>query len=175
MTMSDDDLVELIGGEDSVDLVTVAVAVHWFDLPKFYSVVKRVLRKPGGIIAVWSYNAIVTDPEHDDLLKHFREASKPFWDPKTEYVWEGYRTLPFPFESVGLGSEGQPVPLEMPMEMSFEGVMRMFRSSSAFNKAKDQGVDLLSQEVIENLQRAWGDPNLVRKVTAKVFMLAGKV
>ncbi|KAM1014701.1 hypothetical protein ACFX2I_044544 [Malus domestica] len=175
MTMSDDDLVELIGGENSVDLVTVAVAVHWFDLPKFYSVVKRVLRKPGGVIAVWSYNAIVTDPEQDDLLKHFREASKPFWDPKTEYVWEGYRTLPFPFESVGLGSEGQPVPLEMPMEMSFEGVMRMFRSSSAFNKAKDQGVDLLSQEVIENLQRAWGDPNLVRKVTAKVFMLAGKV
>lgn len=175
MTMSDDDLVELIGGENSVDLVTVAEAVHWFDLPRFYSVVKRVLRKPGGVIAVWGYNGSVTDPELDDLLKHFHEASKPFRDPKTEYLWEGYRTLPFPFESVGLGSAGQPVPLEMPKEMSFEGVMRMIRSSTAFITAKDQGVDLLSQEVIEELQRAWGGPNLVRKVTSKAFMLAGKV
>ncbi|KAM1775419.1 hypothetical protein PS1_044986 [Malus domestica] len=175
MTMSDDDLVELIGGENSVDLVTAAEAVHWFDLPKFYSVVKRVLRKPGGVIAVWGYNDSVTDPELDDVLKRFREACKPFWDPKMDYLWEGYRTLPFPFESVGLGSEGRPAPLEMPKETSFEGVVRMLRSYSGVNAAKDQGVDLLSQEVIEELQRVWGGPNLVRKVTTKAFMLAGKV
>ncbi|XP_073006585.1 uncharacterized protein [Typha latifolia] len=36
----------------SVDLVKVADAVHWFDLPRFYAFVNRVLRKPGGVIAV---------------------------------------------------------------------------------------------------------------------------
>ncbi|VVB12673.1 unnamed protein product [Arabis nemorensis] len=46
-SMTDDELVELIGGENSVDLITVAQAVHWFDLPKFYAIAKRVLRKPG--------------------------------------------------------------------------------------------------------------------------------
>ncbi|RXH73490.1 hypothetical protein DVH24_016312 [Malus domestica] len=143
VTMSDDELVDLIGGENSVDLVTVAEAVHWFDLPKFYSLVKSIF--------------------------------KPFWDPKREYLWEGYRTLPFPFESVGLGSEGQPVALEILKEVSFEGVLRMLRSSSAVNTAKDQGVDLLSQEVIEEIQRAWGRPNVVRNVTFKAFTLAGKV
>ncbi|KAB2621174.1 methyltransferase [Pyrus ussuriensis x Pyrus communis] len=179
MTMSDDELVDLIGGENSVDLVTVAEAVHWFDLPKFYSLVKRVLRKPGGVIAVWGYNACVTSTvthaEIEDVLKRFYEASKPFWDPKREYLWEGYRTLPFPFESIGLGSEGQPVALEIPKEVSFEGVLRMLRSSSSVHTAKDQGVDLLSQEVIEEIQRAWGGPNVVRNVTFKAFMLAGKV
>ncbi|KAJ6917099.1 hypothetical protein NC652_019473 [Populus alba x Populus x berolinensis] len=48
LTMSDDELVHLLGGENSVDLITVASAVHWFDLEKFYPIVKRVLRKPGG-------------------------------------------------------------------------------------------------------------------------------
>src|SRR5687768_5356094 len=39
---------------DSVDLVTVASAIHWFDLGKFYSEVRRVVRSEG-VIAVWTY------------------------------------------------------------------------------------------------------------------------
>ncbi|GKD58450.1 putative methyltransferase, partial [Tanacetum coccineum] len=31
LSLSDDDLINLIGGESSVDLVTVAQAVHWFE------------------------------------------------------------------------------------------------------------------------------------------------
>jgi ubiquinone/menaquinone biosynthesis C-methylase UbiE len=38
----------------SVDLVTVAQALHWFDLPRFYAAVRRVTR-PDGVIAVWCY------------------------------------------------------------------------------------------------------------------------
>jgi ubiquinone/menaquinone biosynthesis C-methylase UbiE len=34
----------------SVDLVTVATAIHWFDLSRFYAEVRRVVR-PGGVIA----------------------------------------------------------------------------------------------------------------------------
>jgi len=36
---------------DSVDIVTVAQALHWFDFDKFYTNVKRAGKK-GGIIAV---------------------------------------------------------------------------------------------------------------------------
>ncbi|KAK9930246.1 hypothetical protein M0R45_027289 [Rubus argutus] len=62
MSISDDEMVNLIGGghENTVDLVTVATAVHWFDLPKFYSLVGRLLRKPGGIIAVWGYYKLLS-------------------------------------------------------------------------------------------------------------------
>lgn len=38
----------------SADLITVATAIHWLDTDKFYSEVKRVLRK-NGVIAVWLY------------------------------------------------------------------------------------------------------------------------
>ena len=44
--MTDEDLFSMVAEEGSVDLVTVATAVHWFDLKTFYSQVKRVLRKP---------------------------------------------------------------------------------------------------------------------------------
>lgn len=65
LSMSDEELATIAGGENSVDLITVAIAVHWFDLPRFYSIVNRVLRKPGGIIAVWGYTMMSVSPEFD--------------------------------------------------------------------------------------------------------------
>ncbi|THU72102.1 hypothetical protein C4D60_Mb04t08570 [Musa balbisiana] len=62
LSTSDDELV-------SMDLVTVAQAVHWFNLPRFYSLVKRVLRNPGGAIAVWGYNYRMSSSE--DTAKRF--------------------------------------------------------------------------------------------------------
>lgn len=38
----------------SVTLVTAAQAAHWFDIPKFYDEVDRVLM-PGGALALWLY------------------------------------------------------------------------------------------------------------------------
>ncbi|KAM5575322.1 hypothetical protein ABKV19_014332 [Rosa sericea] len=179
-SISDDEMVNLIEGghENSVDLVTVASAVHWFDLPHFYSLVKRLLRKPGGIISVWCYNSMdcmVVGPDFDLVMKRLHENCLPFWDPRAKYAFEGYRTLPFPFESVGLGREGEPITLEIPRELSFQGVERMLRSYSAVTTAKDQGVDLLSEDVIKELQRAWGGHDLIRSVTIKAFMLVGKL
>ncbi|KAG6660636.1 putative methyltransferase DDB_G0268948 [Carya illinoinensis] len=101
LSLSDDEFVTLMGGENKVDLVTVAEAVHWFDLPKFYSLVTRLLRKPGGVIAVWGYYGMVVSTTFDPLTKRLREATNPFWDPRAHLLLDGYRTLPFPFESVG--------------------------------------------------------------------------
>lgn len=40
---------------ETVDLITTAQAVHWFDLSKFYPEVKRVL-KTNGVLAIYGYN-----------------------------------------------------------------------------------------------------------------------
>ncbi|KAK9292020.1 hypothetical protein L1049_019973 [Liquidambar formosana] len=175
LSMSEDELVNFIGGENSVDLVTVATAVHWFDLPSFYSLATRLLRKPGGVIAVWTYNHIEISPTFNPLVKHFFESTSTYWNPKAQYAFDGYRTLPFPFESVGLGSEGNPVTLDVPKEMSFDGFVGFLRSSSGVNTAKEQGVDLLSEGVIKEFESAWGGSKLVRSVNYKVSMLVGKV
>ncbi|KAJ6397842.1 hypothetical protein OIU77_018788 [Salix suchowensis] len=54
------------------------------------------------------------------------------------YAYECYKTLPFPFESVGVGCEGQPLELDMPREMSFERLLKLLSSASAVNTAKEQ-------------------------------------
>jgi len=78
-----EDLVTTLGGEGSVDLITVAEAVHWFDLPAFYGVARRVLRRPGGVIAVWGYNYRISPVE--DMMARFFNTTLPYWDPRARY------------------------------------------------------------------------------------------
>jgi hypothetical protein len=59
--------------------------------------------------------------------------------------------------------------------MSFERLLKLLSSASAVNTAKEQGVNLLSEEVVRELGSAWGGPELVRTVNYKSYMLAGKV
>lgn len=40
--------------DDSVDLITVAQAFHWFDRVKFKNECKRILKKNGNIVLVWN-------------------------------------------------------------------------------------------------------------------------
>ncbi|XP_039154687.1 putative methyltransferase DDB_G0268948 [Eucalyptus grandis] len=174
-SISDDELLAIVGGENSVDLITVAQAIHWFELPKFYSLVNPVLRKLEGVIAVWGYQAIQVSPTFDSILKIFFDATLPYWNSNIRYVSDQYKTLPFPFESVDLGSEGNPVALDIPTEVSFKGILGILRSWSAVATAKEQGVELLSEGVVREFKRAWGGTKLARNVVYKAFMLAGKV
>lgn len=89
---------------DSVDIVTVAQALHWFDFDKFYSNVKRVGKKDG-IIAVWSYDMHKINPEIDkitDKLDVDGEILGSYWDKEAKYVKEEYKTIAFPFEEISV-------------------------------------------------------------------------
>jgi SAM-dependent methyltransferase len=81
----------------SVDLVTAAQALHWFDTDRFYAEVRRVL-KPGGVVAVWCYDLPRVEPAIDRVLDHFaNDTVGPYWAPERQHVRERYRDLPFPF------------------------------------------------------------------------------
>jgi ubiquinone/menaquinone biosynthesis C-methylase UbiE len=86
---------------ESLDLATVAQAVHWFDRPRFFREVGRVLR-PGGVLAVWSYGIPQLEGEGPDaLLQHFyADIVGPYWPPEKALVENGYRELVLPFESL---------------------------------------------------------------------------
>jgi len=78
---------------DSVDIVTVAQALHWFDFDKFYCNVKRVGKKDG-IIAVWSYDMHKINPQIDkvtDRLDVDGEILGSYWDKETKYVKENIK------------------------------------------------------------------------------------
>jgi SAM-dependent methyltransferase len=81
----------------SVDLVTVAQALHWLDLDAFYKEVHRVL-KPDGVLAVWCYARCRVAPEIDPVIDWFYdERVGRYWPPERLHTETAYRDLPFPF------------------------------------------------------------------------------
>lgn len=86
--------------DGSVDLVTVAQAIHWFKFHEFYTEVRRVA-KPGAVIAVWTYNLLKISKEIDSIIydHHFKMLGD-YWDPERKYVNESYTTIPFPFQEI---------------------------------------------------------------------------
>src|SRR5882724_4154266 len=54
----------------SVDLVTVAQALHWFDLERFYREVERVTKR-AGVLAVWCYSLVRIQPALDEAIERF--------------------------------------------------------------------------------------------------------
>ncbi len=84
----------------SVDLVTVAQALHWFAGDAFFKEAKRVL-KPNGIIAAWTYNLLKIDENIDPILQKFNEdIIGEYWPPERQLVRDEYRTIDFPFDEI---------------------------------------------------------------------------
>ena len=74
----------------SVDAVTVATAVHWFDLPRFVDETKRVL-KPGGLLAFWTYSWSETDPAVKAVAERYgSDVVGEYWSEKVKSAWGGY-------------------------------------------------------------------------------------
>lgn len=81
----------------SVDLITCAQAMHWFDIPAFFREAERVL-KPGGVFAVWGYGLLSTSRDIDPLIQHFyADTLDAFWDPERRYIEEEFASVDFPF------------------------------------------------------------------------------
>lgn len=84
--------------DHSVDLITVANAIHWLNFDAFFAEVKRVL-KPDGIIMIWSYFIPSVSPEIDALIHdlHFRILND-YWLPENRLIENEYSDIQFPFK-----------------------------------------------------------------------------
>ena len=88
----------------SVDVVTVAQALHWFDIGSFFTEVRRVVRR-GGIVAAWCYSLIRIAPEIDRVIDgYYFETLRDAWAPERKLVDRGYRDVPFPFDEIAAPS-----------------------------------------------------------------------
>jgi SAM-dependent methyltransferase len=84
----------------SVDLITVAQALHWFDQAAFYQEAWRVL-KAHAVLAVWSYKMLSISPKIDAVVHYYyRDIVGPYWPPERKLVEQGYAPLPAPFHEI---------------------------------------------------------------------------
>jgi ubiquinone/menaquinone biosynthesis C-methylase UbiE len=153
----------------TLNLVAVGTAVHWFDLDGFYNEVRRVC-KPGGILAVWVYNLPTIDPNVDRVLDMFtNKILKPYWPERLHYLFAQYRTLPFPFEEI------KPPNFSMQTEWSLDDLVGFLSSWSAISVyIKAEGVHPLDK-ILNDLKKSWGDPGQKRLVKWPLFLRIGRV
>lgn len=153
----------------AVDLVTVAQALHWFDLDRFYAETRRVL-KPCGILAVWSYGVLSVEGETANARAEafYRDTVGPYWPPERRLVESGYRTLPFPFVEMAAPA------FDMEAYWTLPELLGYFRSWSATGRyIAEQGHDPVSLLATE-LSPLWIPPNDRRRVTWPLTVRVGK-
>jgi SAM-dependent methyltransferase len=101
-----DNIFYSIAGEETtfqdncIDLITVAQAIHWFDLNKFYREVNRVAR-PNSVIAIWGYSLLSINPVIDArLINFYKNVVGPYWNKERKLIDDEYKSIPFPFEEI---------------------------------------------------------------------------
>ncbi|XP_014489733.1 putative methyltransferase DDB_G0268948 [Vigna radiata var. radiata] len=174
-TMSMAELEKLVASEGSVDLVTIAQSLHWFDLATFYQQVKWLLKKPNGVIAAWCYYLPRVCNEVDTVLDEFYSSEVgPYWDPARKLVDKLYGSIDFPFEAVEGADHTGPFEFVTETLMDLDDFLTYIKSWSAYQTAKEKGVELLAENVVQKFKLAWGEDG--KKVTRfPIYLRMGKV
>jgi SAM-dependent methyltransferase len=155
-TMSIAEVESNVAPESSIDVVTIAVALHWFDLPNFYQQVKWVLKKPGGVVAAWTYFIPEVNDSVDAVLqRYYNDAAEPYCEAAVKLAKDKYRSIHFPFEPVDGVDHTGPFQFATEKLMDLDNCFTYLRSWSAYQTAKEKGVELLSEDMVEEFKRAW--------------------
>lgn len=171
------ELEEVLGtSPGSVDLITVAQALHWFCHDAFFNTVKYFLR-PGGVFAAWTYALTPWFPAED---KHIEELHKrilngplrPYWPSQWEYIERNYVDIPFPFERE-LDHTESPYAVTS-VDWTLDSMLGYISSLSAYQLAIKEGIEDPIAELRQEISEAWGEPDRVRTVGFPIYLVAGR-
>jgi len=137
---------------NSVDLITVAQALHWFDIDAFSAEVLRVL-KSQGVLAVWTYGLLNINPQINNIINHlYGSMLDQYWPPERKIVEQGYKNIQFPLQKIE-------APLfQMETNWDLSQLIGYLCTWSAVKKYEaDKGVNPV-EEKHEKIAGLWGDP-----------------
>lgn len=150
----------------SFDAVCVAQAIHWFDVERFYSEARRVLR-PGGVVLVTAYGWATVSQAFDAVLDcAILEPIRPHWPPQNQLIMDGYRDLPFPFERVEFPK------LAIEMHWTLAEYMNYIATWTATRRKLEQDAGFLAR-ARPLLEAAWGQAGTAT-VTMPLLVLCGR-
>jgi SAM-dependent methyltransferase len=116
---------------DSMNLVAVAAAIHWFDLPRFYDEVRRVIRADG-TLAAWTYHVAHVGPPLDKVLRPFYE------DVVGPHFAAGARMVDARYEGLSLPGEPlKPPSFSVSVRWDADQVLRFVRTWSGVQSCID--------------------------------------
>jgi len=151
--------------DNSMDLITIAQALHWFNLEDFYKEARRVLRKDNnrgdaanGVIAAWAYGLHSISVEIDPLLHLlYEDILGSYWPKERQIVENRYQDIPFRFGEI----EAPVFRIELDWNMS-ELIGYLYSWSSVQKFMHENNSDPIRQ-IYDNLAVAWGNENGLHK------------
>ncbi len=153
--------------DQSVDAITVALALHWFDLDRFYAEAQRVL-KPDGVLVAWTYYLPEIAPEIDRVIDSLDGVIlRDHWSPRIQVLREEYRSIPFPFDE--LDAPDYAIEQDWPLA-ELIGYLHTWSGTQAYRDA--HGVDPIDL-IQADLTAAWGGVGQ-RTIRWPLFMRAGR-
>ena len=154
--------------DNSVDLIAISQALHWFDLDAFFVEAERVLRA-GGILAAWCYGLFSANPRIDAVVRHLYDGiAGDYWPPERVYIEEKYTNIDFPAPLLKVPA------FSMRAEWTVADALGYLRTWSACKRyANEFGVDPVTT-VEDELRAAWGSAsqNVVWPLTVCACRLA---
>ena len=143
----------------TIDLTTVAQALHWFKHPLFFEEVRRVSKTKGSVLAVWTYELCRITPEVDTVvLDYYRNVVGKYWEPERKLVETGYKTIVVPFDELAAPD------FPMTAEWTFPQLLGYLGTWSATQAAtRALGRNPL-ESLAPRLQQAWGADMSARPV-----------
>ena len=153
-------------GSETIDLIMVAQALHWFDRDRFYGEARRVL-KPDGVLAASAYNLLHIQKAIDEVVnRYYHEVVGAFWPPERALI-EQFANLSFPFHEIDAPK------FEMTASWDLDhlvGYLRTWSSTQRFIAVK--GGDPV-KEISDELGSAWGTPEQTRNVSWPLTLRVG--
>lgn len=155
---------------NSVDLITVAQALHWFDFSAFYTEVQRVA-KPEGVFAAWCYSLGSINSKIDSLIKklYVEILGDTYWPAARKYIDEKYITIPFPFVKLATPQ------FYIKKSLDYSELLGYLQTWSAVKeyqrRVQQNPIDL----ILDDLKKAWGDQQKEQVMHWPIHLLVGYV
>jgi hypothetical protein len=154
-------------GPDTIDLVTVAQAILWFERDRFYQQVRRVGRA-GSVLAAWSYGLASVSPQIDAIVWHlYEDILGAYWPPERKLIEDRYATLDFPFAPIAVPDFCMVAQWTL---AELQGYVRTWSSVQRYLQAKQ--VDPL-ELIADELAAAWGTAVARRDIHWPLYLRAG--
>ena len=154
--------------DESINLITVAQALHWFNFEKFYKEVNRVI-KNNGIIAAWAYTIPSHNEEVNQLINHFHdEVVGSYWQAENKLIIDEYKAIPFPFEAIASPQ------FMIEKQMNLCELIGHLQSWSATQKfIQDKKTDP-TEKLFNQLLLYWKNPDESKNISWKIILKVGK-
>lgn len=155
--------------ENQFDLVTVAQAVHWFDIPAFNKELNRVV-KNNGLVYAWGYGLMRTNGVVDNIIDQFyANVVGPYWDEERKHIDHKYTTIPFDFTEIKSKKEHG---IEVKWKLDeLKGYLNSW--SSVQNFSSEEGKNPVNN-VIEQIRPHWKNETS-KKIKFPIFTRIGRI